>query len=950
MYALNRGEISPQALARVDMAQLRLSAEIQLNWLPLVLGPMMLRPGTQFIGEIYQDKPCAILPFIAAADDTAVIELTDRLMRVWVDDALVTRAAVATSVPPFTAGNWTLVATGTATATLTGALAFGNANSGASATATAAVAVAPADQATEHALRVVVANGPILLRIGSATGLDDIFGVETLDTGTYSMAFTPGAATIYIQFGTTATDSTSATLSDLPTTTVTSIAIEAAGVMTLPAPWRAADLAPISKVRFDQSADVVFLACAGYPQYQINRYSPTSWSVVLYKPFKGPMPGFAGDATILLQPGALSGNTTLNANKSAFKPSDVGTLFRLFHNGQTVIESLSFSDTYTDPIRVAGVCYTSTVDGSGNVVNQASTDRDFALTLSGTWVGTVTLQRSFEGPTSGFTDYKSFTGNLSANSVRDGLNNEIIWYRLGFKPGDFTSGVATGELSYTGGGGAGYCRVTGYVSPTQVEIEILVPFLSTTNASDWHQSVWSDANGWPGAVAIHEGRLWWAGADRLWGSASDDYSNFDFDATGDAAPISRSVGSGPIANINWLLSMNRLLAGADTRIVSARSDGFDTPLTPSNFNLKSSTTNGSATLPAVRIDQRGVYVQQSGRRVYDLLFDTGLFDYKPSDLSRLNPEIGLPGYVGIAVQRQPDTRILLPRGDGQMVQILYDADDEVNAFFRYQTMGAFEGSPAVLPGPVEDAVYVVVSRTIAGATKRYLEKFARIDECQGGTLNKQADAHVIYAGAPTLTLPGYGHLVGQQVVVWADGLDRGTATVAGDGTVTLPGAVPVANAVGGLGYSAPFKSAKLAYAAPSGTAINQVKRVDHIGFVLQNTHYQGLQYGVSPEPWIVTSSQAGPGFSSGFSSGFQIGALPIEGASYAPGTGTLQLDDLPLVELGALTADGTIWPQYDMKMMEFAGDHSPDTRIYLQAAAPRPCTVLGFTIALTTSG
>jgi hypothetical protein len=53
------------------------------------------------------------------------------------------------------------------------------------------------------------------------------------------------------------------------------------------------------------------------------------------------------------------------------------------------------------------------------------------------------------------------------------------------------------------------------------------------------------------------------------------------------------------------------------------------------------------------------------------------------------------------------------------------------------------------------------------------------------------------------------------------------------------------NAVVGLPYTGEFQSAKLAYAAALGTALNQKKRIDHIGLVLTDTHYQGLEYA----PW-----------------------------------------------------------------------------------------------------
>src|SRR5690348_7317435 len=97
-YALNRGLVSRQAIARVDQEHLRLSAETQTNFAPTVLGPMKMRPGLAYIGEIASDNPCRVLPFVRARSDTALIELTDSLMRVWVDESLITRASVSTAV------------------------------------------------------------------------------------------------------------------------------------------------------------------------------------------------------------------------------------------------------------------------------------------------------------------------------------------------------------------------------------------------------------------------------------------------------------------------------------------------------------------------------------------------------------------------------------------------------------------------------------------------------------------------------------------------------------------------------------------------------------------------------------------------------------------------------------------------------------------------------------
>jgi hypothetical protein len=93
----------------------------------------------------------------------------------------------------------------------------------------------------------------------------------------------------------------------------------------------------------------------------------------------------------------------------------------------------------------------------------------------------------------------------------------------------------------------------------------------------------------------------------------------------------------------------------------------------------------------------------------------------------------------------------------------------------------------------------------------------------------------------------------RSVVVWDNGKclrdandDIATFTVDGSGqiTVTNAGASYTAT-VGmvGLSYTAQWKSTKLAYAAQGGSALNQRKKYDHLGVILDRTHHRGLKYG-----------------------------------------------------------------------------------------------------------
>ncbi|MCK1479326.1 hypothetical protein IVB27_32450 [Bradyrhizobium sp. 197] len=902
LLAFNRGEVSRYALGRVDVERMRLSAEEQINWAPWVLGPMMLRPGLQHVGGINDDLTSRLVPFIFSNTDLALIELTDSVMRVWTVasdvETLVTRASVSTAVinGDFSSSvSWTLSTSGAgSSATISGGkLDVSMPTSGGTAQAKQTVAVAGADQNVRQAFRIVVDTGPVLFKAGSTSGGADYIAQTTLETGTHSLSFVPIGASVFIQL-----ETTSAQIK-----TVDSITIEAAGAMEIPTSWDADDL---PYIRFTQSGDIIYVGCKGQQQRQIERRGVYSWSVVLYKSNDGPFQN--GNSTdITLSPGSLSGNTTVTASRAYFQSSHVGCLFRLFSTGQSTNDSIAAANTFGSTIRVAGV----------------GADRTFNYALTGTWSGIVTLQRSIDSETSGFIDVLTYTINQSA-PYDDGLDNTIAWYRLGFKTAQYTSGTAVLSLTYTGGGAAGIGRVTGYTSPTSVEMEVLSAFSSANPTADWSEGDWSDLSGWPSCVAFHDGRLWWAGRDKIWGSVSDSYTSFDADTAGDAGPINRSVGFGPIDTINWMLPLGRLIVGRQGAETSVRSGSFDQPLTPTNFTLKDCSTQGSAPVSAVKIDTRGVFVQQSNRRVFELAFSVDSQDYNAHDLTRLNPDIGSEGFVDLDVQRQPDTQLHFIRGDGQVATLLHDAEDQVEAWWRIETDGEVE-SVAILPGSLENRVYYSIKRTINGSTKRFLEKLARRDQCTGLPEARCADSHVYYTGAAVTAISGLDHLEGEEVVVWGWNTsspftvtmpDGSTATTGRDlGTFTVTaGAISgvgsaVTDAIVGLGYSATFKSAKLAYGAQLGSALNQTKKVDKIGLVLANTHAQGLEYGQS----FTT------------------------------------MDNMPMVEEGAEVDANAVWADFDGMMITVPGEWDTDSRLCLRATAPRPCMVLAAVVGVSTN-
>lgn len=619
----------------------------------------------------------------------------------------------------------------------------------------------------------------------------------------------------------------------------------------------------------------MFVACDGYRQRRIERRSATSWSVVVYESDNGPF-RIDNITPITLTPSGRAGDITLTASQALFTSGNIGSLFRLTQSGQAQSVTLTGEDQFSDSIRVVGV----------------GAARTFAVIITGTWTGTVTLQYSTDDATWIDAATGSYIANAST-SFDDTLDNQIIYYRIGIKTGNYGSGTANASLTYNNGSQTGIARVTAYTSATQVSAAVLEAFGKTTATSEWAESYWSERRGYPTAVAIYEGRMWWAGRDRIIGSVSDAYANFDDTTEGDSAPINRSIGRGPVDNINWIIPAQRLLLGAEGSIWSARSTSLDEPLTPTNFNLKEISDQGTAAwVDAVRVDTSPMFIQRSGTRLFSADFDAASYDYAGSDMTRHVPEIGEPSIIRVAVQRQPETRVHCVRSDGTVAILVFDKAEEINCWVTFETDGEVEDI-VVLPGTVEDQVYYTVKR----GSSRFHEKWALESECVGGVLNKQADAFVTGTGSIT----GLDHLEGETVTIWADGEYRGEAVVS-SGAV----AGSYTSWVAGLAYTAEFKSTKMAYAVESGTSLVMKKRIAKLGIIARNIHPQGLKYG--------------PDFDN--------------------------LDDLPAVEDYDEIDGDVVREAYDEEMFTFPGDWSTDSRLCLKATAPLPVTLLAAIVSM----
>ncbi len=879
LYALNGGAVSPRALVRADLSKLTICSEVDVNWSISTLGSRRIRPGTIDQGQTHGNNATRLMKFVGTASTCSLIELTPGQIRIRNDGEILERVSVDTVIEngDFSLGGdhldgWTIdLASGGAVTADTGSATL--LGTGVERTSiTRKIDVALADRGKEHGFNITVPRGPVDIAFGTAAYLDDVVLRFALGTGRHSLAVTP-TADVWI------TLSSNKKVDRI----VGPLSIEAAGPLSLPTPWGEDD---IPFVRYAQQGDVIFVACRERPQKRIESRSRRSWAVVDYVFEKGPYRA-RDETSVSLNPLGRKGVIQLDASDPIFSPDHVGALFEMTQTGQQTSVNATGGDQFTDYIRVNGV----------------HEDRIFTATVAGTFTGKATLQRAFGAPEI-WTDYRTYTAP-AVYFDEDGLENALVYYRLGVKAGDYTSGTFELSIKYDGGTTATPVRIVSYVNPKRVFVEVSDELSNPDGTTNWREGEWSAFRGFPRDVGFQDGRLWWLGKDLVWASVSDDYAIFDDATEGDSAPIIRSVATGPADGNVWLSMLYRMFIASATQVNQVRASSLDEPVTAKLFGVRLVDDIGAADIAPIAIGSRGVFVGRSSVDLYEIGFTGAVGDFGISLLSRLNPDILQAGVVKLEPQRRPEPRLWCVLGDGTVAVLTYNRDEEVIAWTTFETDGFVE-DVCVMPNVLEDDVYLVVNRLMNGGFTRRIERCAYEIDSNGDDTNQIGDCGVtLTSDTPQTVWTGLGFYNGREVVAWADGEGYENLTVSG-GQVELP--VASREVWIALPYKATWRSAKLAYAATGGTALGQKKRVDHLAILARDTARIGLRFGSGPN----------------------------------------HLNDMPTVLRGKEVDPTRVERDIDDVATAFNGTWDTDSRIYAEVRAPWPATLTAAVISLTT--
>lgn len=564
------------------------------------------------------------------------------------------------------------------------------------------------------------------------------------------------------------------------------------GVYEIPAPWAAADLTKADgtfRLWMEQSGDVVYITHPDYAPRKLVRFGDTNWQLQVLDFEGGPFIGVDPDETRTVYASAATGNgITLTASAAIFTTDHIGTLFLL----ET---KLADAVTQWEVAKAVGAGVERRSDGNVySSVNAATT---------GAVKPTHTEGARYDGDTG------------------------VQWQYL-------HSGYGWARITAIGGGGT--------TATADVVSRIPSQAVGVGNPTTrWSFAEFSEARGYPSHVTFFRERLWLLRNTQVWASVAADFENFrtrdGADVTADMA-ISLNIASEQINDVAWVAPGNKLLVGTVGNEFAIGELTTGDPLGPGNVQAQQQTSHGSRQVRPVRVNDSVLFVQKSGRKLREIRFTFESDGYATADLTVLSDHVTKGQIVQEVYQQEPHSIVWSCCADGSLIGFTFNREQDVLGWHPHPIGGSgIVESIACIPSPdgTRDDLWMIVRRTIDGATARFVE-FMERDwiSAEGSEIGDAffVDAGLTYDDVPADVISGLDHLEGETVQVLADGATHPDCVVTA-GSITLNREASVVHA--GLKCRAVLATMRIEAGGSIGTAQGKTKRISEMVFRLLDT-------------------------------------------------------------------------------------------------------------------
>lgn len=375
--------------------------------------------------------------------------------------------------------------------------------------------------------------------------------------------------------------------------------------------------------------------------------------------------------------------------------------------------------------------------------------------------------------------------------------------------------------------GIGRARIVTFVSATEVDAIVEIPFFNTDaiSAGSWfiergYEDTWSASKGWPRTVTFHQGRLYFGGSksrpNTIFASRVARFFDFNPGETLDDDAIIATLATDSVNAITGLF------AGRDLQIFTKGGEFFISqasldPITPNNIVVSTATRRGAKEgIKPVGAESGTLFIQRAGKALREFLFSDVELSYISNNISLLSSHL-LKSPSDMALRKSTST------DDGDLLMIVNGEDGSLATYSILRGQNVIAPSLSTVDGTFEkvavdvDTIYFVVKRTVNASTVYYIEAFND---------DNTTDSNVLLIGASlpsTTTVTGLNHLEGKTVKVIADDVMQNEKVVA-SGQIIID-SVPTAYIEIGLDYTPEVKTLPVELKLSSGNIIAQRKRI-----------------------------------------------------------------------------------------------------------------------------
>ena len=393
-------------------------------------------------------------------------------------------------------------------------------------------------------------------------------------------------------------------------------------------------------------------------------------------------------------------------------------------------------------------------------------------------------------------------------------NWEYLWVRIQGEPSGYSEVLLSEVQFFTAGNPVG----SGVALQLRGD-----PLLYTSAVRTWRLGLYNGSTPtWPTCGCYHEGRLWLGGAvkNRFDASVSNgvdrDKGTFNFAPTapdgsvGEANGISYTMNSSDLNQLLWLSPGARGIIGGTNGgewLISAPTAGA---IGPTNIKAVRVTDYGCANVEPRNTGLTTAFVQKFERRLIEYLSDAFSGKFQGPDLSEKAMHLTRTGIKEIAYVEGESPTIWCRMGDGSIAGVVYKRVSSLasqppefagwhshkhggdRVFTSITAGGAAAGALTALYATTYDpstGIYHVEALTELPAQQAAITASWFLDDAVVPTSAVSvfvAPTGHAEAGAPnSIQFNGLWHLNGQEVTVFAAGVDCGDYAVA-DGSVIVP--------------------------------------------------------------------------------------------------------------------------------------------------------------------